>query len=263
MTWDPESTHRVEQVNLAATIESRSKRHTGLAGIQSKYRSADGKSQGELEFPELAPLVFPALDQLAAQTSTNGIKAKKKMAKGMNFVANYWDKRATAEYVSPSNLSLHPHRSLMAFPSLRKAAKNPDSALANVPQEKFKSRYADPNHPAASGSVIAFVSGGHLIPGPNSTGLITGMASVIGQAIRGERQGSSWEKYREQQRREAQQRSDEQSNRYSSNYQGRDRKWEFGDTEIPIGPISTPIGVYKRMLKKVSSFGPANLTLRP
>ena len=38
--------------------------------------------------------------------------------------------------------------------------KNPDSVLAKVPQEKFSSRYADPNHAAASGSLISFVPGG-------------------------------------------------------------------------------------------------------
>jgi hypothetical protein len=71
---------------------------------------------------------------------------------------------------------------------------NPDSVLAQVPQGEFNSRYADPNHAAASGSLISFVSGGKLIPGPNSRGLIGGLASVIGQAARGENQGAEWER---------------------------------------------------------------------
>jgi hypothetical protein len=71
---------------------------------------------------------------------------------------------------------------------------NPDSVLAHVPQGEFNSRYADPNHAAASGSLISFVSGGKLIPGPNSKGLIGGLASVIGQAARGEKQGAEWER---------------------------------------------------------------------
>jgi hypothetical protein len=71
---------------------------------------------------------------------------------------------------------------------------NPDSVLAQVPQGEFNSRYADPNHAAASGSLISFVSGGKLIPGPNSRGLIGGLASVIGQAARGEKQGAEWER---------------------------------------------------------------------
>lgn len=72
--------------------------------------------------------------------------------------------------------------------------KNPDGVLAKVPQEKFSSRYADPNHHAASRSLISFVSGGHLIPNPESRGLVGGIVSVIGQAVRGERQGSGWDR---------------------------------------------------------------------
>jgi hypothetical protein len=87
-------------VNLAETIASRSKPRTGLDAISANYRNSDGKTYGEYNFPEVAPLVFPALDQLAAQTSEDGIKKKNNMAKGMTFVANYWDKRATAQYVS-------------------------------------------------------------------------------------------------------------------------------------------------------------------
>ena len=107
MTWNPESTHRVEQVNLTSTIESRSKPQTGFAGLQSKYRSSDGQTFGEWEFPEVAPLVFPTLDQLASQTSAEGVKKKNNMAKGMTFVANYWDKRATAEYVGHPLFHFH------------------------------------------------------------------------------------------------------------------------------------------------------------
>lgn len=100
MTWNPESSQRVEQVNLTSTIASRSKPNTGLMGVPSKFRSSDGNTYGEWEFPETAPLIFPALDQMAAQTSADGVKEKTKFAKGYTFVAKYWDKRATAEYVS-------------------------------------------------------------------------------------------------------------------------------------------------------------------
>lgn len=100
MTWNPESTQQIEQVNLAETVASRTNPATGLAGSQKKYKASDGNTYGELEFPEVAPLVFPALDQLAARTSEDGVRKKTKMGKGFTFVANYWDKRATAEYVS-------------------------------------------------------------------------------------------------------------------------------------------------------------------
>jgi hypothetical protein len=98
MTWNPESSHRSEQVNITDTIASRSTQSTGGATITSKYRSSDGRT-AECDFPEVAPLVFPVLDQLAAQTSTGGVQKKNKLASSMAFVGNYWDKRATAEYV--------------------------------------------------------------------------------------------------------------------------------------------------------------------
>lgn len=105
---------------------------------------------------------------------------------------------------------------------------NPDSVLAQVPQGEFNSRYADPNHAAASGSLISFVSGGKLIPGPNSRGLIGGLASVIGQAARGEKQGSEWERYAAE-------------NAQRQQPPRRERK----------GIIPTPIRTYKKLLAKV------------
>lgn len=106
---------------------------------------------------------------------------------------------------------------------------NPDSVLAQVPQSEFNSRYADPNHAAASGSLISFVSGGKLIPGPNSRGLIGGLASVIGQAARGEKQGSEWERY-----------AAEDTQRLRARHGKK-------------GIISTSIRTYKKLLAKVSS----------
>lgn len=103
---------------------------------------------------------------------------------------------------------------------------NPNSVLAQVPQGEFNSRYADPNHAAASGSLISFVSGGKLIPGPNSRGLIGGLASVIGQAARGEKQGAEWERLAAEQR--------QQTFR-------REKK----------GLIAGPIRTYKKLLAKV------------
>jgi len=42
-------------------------------------------------------------------------------------------------------------------------AENPESSLAG-PQPQFRSRYADPNHPANSGSLISLITGGHINP---------------------------------------------------------------------------------------------------
>lgn len=108
MTWNPESSHRSQSVNITDTIASRSA--TGDSSITSKFRSSDGRT-AECDFPEVAPLVFPVLDQVAAQTSTDGGQMKKKVQSTMAFVADYWDRRATAEYVSFS--SKNPHDSLL------------------------------------------------------------------------------------------------------------------------------------------------------
>lgn len=168
LTWNPESTRGIEHVDLNATIASRSQ-----GGFGSSFRTSDGNTYGEFAFPETAPLVFPALDELAGQIGEEGERRKSDMKGKMKFVGEYWDKRAAADF----------------------AMKNPGSVLAQVPQGEFKSRYADPKNHAASGSLIAFVSGGKLIPGPNSRGLIGGLISVTAQAVRGEKQGSEWERY--------------------------------------------------------------------
>lgn len=68
MTWNPQSTKRLERVNIAGTIESRSKTSEEAAGILTKFRSSDGKGWGEIDFPEVAPLIFPALDTYGART---------------------------------------------------------------------------------------------------------------------------------------------------------------------------------------------------
>jgi hypothetical protein len=88
----------MQQVDITSSVASRSNDGPGL-GVNS-FRSSDGKTYGEWEFPETAPLVFPALDQLASQTDAEGEKKQSAMAKKMKFAAEYWDKRATAEYVS-------------------------------------------------------------------------------------------------------------------------------------------------------------------
>jgi hypothetical protein len=75
-----------------------------------------------LSFPETEPLVFPALGELAGQTGANGERKKSVMKGKMKLVGDYWDERAAADF----------------------AMKNPGSVLAQVPQEEFKSWYADP-----------------------------------------------------------------------------------------------------------------------
>lgn len=90
--------------------------------------------------PEAAPLIFPALERLAEDDSAEG---KKKKSSSTKFVADYYDRRAQAKY----------------------AFENPNSSLAAPGgQPQFASRFADPNHPANSGSLISLITGGKFNP---------------------------------------------------------------------------------------------------
>jgi hypothetical protein len=90
--------------------------------LRRLLRTGDGNIYGEFSFPETEPLVFPALGELAGQTGANGERKKSVMKGKMKLVGDYWDERAAADF----------------------AMKNPGSVLAQVPQEEFKSWYADP-----------------------------------------------------------------------------------------------------------------------
>ncbi|KAL9576504.1 MAG: hypothetical protein Q9212_007044 [Teloschistes hypoglaucus] len=223
MTYDPDSRARVQEVNLASNIAQHSGPPTGLAN----FKVADGTTHREWQFPETAPLVFPSLDQLAEETKGDGAQKKKKVAETYKYVANYWDKRATAAY----------------------QAQHPNTPLAQGPKNEFTSRYADPTHPASSGSLIAFLSGGRLVPGPESRGLISGMYSVVDQAVRGVPQGTGKGKeYYDRQYGEEHRR-----NPYSKHYRGRgQRRGRYTKSGMKVGVVSTPVGLYKRYLTAVS-----------
>jgi len=106
------------------------------SGFGRKMKVAQGKTYGEVELGEVAPLIYPALDAAAANPDSSGFK------KASKFLADYADRRAQADY----------------------AHKHPGSTLANPQDIKFVSRYSDPNHPASSGSLISLLTGGHINP---------------------------------------------------------------------------------------------------
>lgn len=126
-----------------------------------------------------------------------------------------------------------------------KAMASPNTPLAQVPQPEFKSRYADPKNAAASGSLISFVSGGKLVPGPGSRGLIGGVASVIGQAVRGEKQGAEWQRAARDYEYAERYYPGMQAQMYTSRYAGRGWRYKRGRP----GLISTPVGAVKKVLK--------------
>lgn len=74
---------------------------TSAAGkVKHAMQSSNGKTYGELEFPEVAPLTFPALDDLAGQTGEEAQRKRDKIKKAKGFADDYMDRRAVAKYVS-------------------------------------------------------------------------------------------------------------------------------------------------------------------
>lgn len=147
VTWAPSDPSMVTDFGfeLGARIQSASSSQGSGPSWKHRLQSSSGTSS--FEFPETAPLVFPALDTLSQATSENddsaapeaSQKQENVLKRGGAFLADYQDRRAVAEW----------------------AGANPDSTIANAaPKAEFRSRYSDPNHPASSGDPLAFVTGG-------------------------------------------------------------------------------------------------------
>ncbi|MCJ1376287.1 hypothetical protein MMC20_007529 [Loxospora ochrophaea] len=174
MTYKPEQSETHELVNINNAIakslnpsDSRTRRQL------DKLKVSSGKTYGEMQMPEAAPLVFPTLDNASDAQKKNAFK------KSSNFVGDYLDRRAQATY----------------------NAKNPNSSLSVAPEPKFTSRYSDPNHPASNGNLISLVTGGYVNPeirrgdrrrgGGGPIGLIAG---VVGEALKGKDESRGMER---------------------------------------------------------------------
>ncbi|TVY43144.1 hypothetical protein LSUB1_G001312 [Lachnellula subtilissima] len=144
MTYKPESSDSHGSVNMMKSITSTS----FFSSWTQKMRVSSGKIYGELELPQAAPLIFPGLDSVASEMGEEGAKKQKRMKKSGKFVADYMDRRAQAKY----------------------AGENPGSGLAQT-DPKFRSRFADPNHPANSGNLISLVMGGAIDTSRSQGGL--------------------------------------------------------------------------------------------
>ncbi|KAJ5547902.1 hypothetical protein N7513_005136 [Penicillium frequentans] len=99
---------------------------------------ADSTVLGSGSLGQVAPLVFPGPETLGDQLDPQDrfYKVKKKR----DFIHGYLDKRAQATF----------------------EAENPNSHLNQRPKPTFASRFADPNHPASSGELIALLTGGYM-----------------------------------------------------------------------------------------------------
>ncbi|KAI9692940.1 MAG: hypothetical protein M1822_004935 [Bathelium mastoideum] len=165
MGFDPDATKPVSYGRIDLATQSIAK-YDLQGNQQSKWkqfgmnlRQTSGTTQGEIEMPECAPLVFPSIDAAA------GDKEKmSKMQRTGNWLNNYFDKQSQAKY----NME------------------NPDTTLGNaVPKPQFHSRISDPSHPARSGSPLALITGGKLggtSPDGRRRGLIGSVVSGIANA---------------------------------------------------------------------------------
>ena len=136
-SWSSAPTNINHSIAKSAEPEGLSHRFT------NNLKYSGGKSHTEMEIPKAAPLIFPTLDAAVEdQDPEAAVKKANAFKKSGKFISEYMDRRAQAEYT----------------------ADNPNSSLS-VPQEKaFASRYADPTHPASSGSLISLVTGGNVDP---------------------------------------------------------------------------------------------------
>jgi hypothetical protein len=153
MTFKPERpTERyfntdINDATSAALAKSITPPTSSLNVHLHNIRLSSGVSKGEMSLPESAPLIYPALDVAAANVASTdqALPEKKQSAlkSSGNFIAEYLDRRAQAEY----------------------AGANPNSKLTGPPPSKqFASRYSDPNHPANSGTILGLLTGGHFDP---------------------------------------------------------------------------------------------------
>ncbi|RLL93202.1 hypothetical protein CFD26_100616 [Aspergillus turcosus] len=151
------------EFDAAATISkyTHSKEHPQMnAWKQSMkhYRLESGITQGEMQLPECAPLVFPEIDRAAVRIR-DGLEPKSKFQSGRSWVRDYIDRKSQASF----------------------EAEHQGSAVA-VPEsgrKAFISRYNDPNHPVNNGKLLTALTGGLYQPKP---GLLERAGTAIKEA---------------------------------------------------------------------------------
>ncbi|KAL9116229.1 MAG: hypothetical protein Q9227_000600 [Pyrenula ochraceoflavens] len=155
LTFKPDSPDQIIDVNLkrkttddlvaqqTSTPENAAKR------AFKKLAISTDKTRGELAIPDCAPLVYPNIDRAAEAVAIEGENAlsenqKSRLARSGDFVADYMDRRARAQY----NFI------------------NPNSKLSVPDDKKWASRFSDPNHPVNSGHIVSLLTGGNVNPRP-------------------------------------------------------------------------------------------------
>ncbi|KAI6870114.1 hypothetical protein KC338_g3177 [Hortaea werneckii] len=113
-----------------------------MADRLKDIRLASGTTQGSIRMPEAAPLIFPDLDKALVE---DGVEEtfKDKTADAKAFLVDYMDRRAHFRYANDDPMS---------------------KLVIPEDQRAFKSKLADPNHPAFQGGIVTLLTGG-MLPG--------------------------------------------------------------------------------------------------
>lgn len=158
--WSSEALDISHAVTKSVTPADAPQQGNLTAKFRHNLQLSGGKSHGEMEIPAAAPLIYPALDKEVAAaaaaagstdtTDSDGKSTKAKLTSKFKsntaFVHSYLDRRAHAEFQHENPTNTNP-------------LNLPDSQ-----RPQFASRYADPTHPASSGSLVSLLTGGHVDP---------------------------------------------------------------------------------------------------
>lgn len=135
-----------------------------LIGRMASMHIADASNAGrDTGNPGGAPIVFADSDTAMQLQAAYGIKAK--ITSHQMFLGDYLDRRAQAQYAREHASSD------VAVPAIDKR------------QQESASRYSDSNHPANSGNLISFVTGGVIKNPQRSTSPIGALTDGIRQVI--------------------------------------------------------------------------------
>ncbi|KZZ98903.1 hypothetical protein AAL_02454 [Moelleriella libera RCEF 2490] len=139
----PPQTGLVQQVRDLMAKKTTSDQMMGR--FQGQFQDRMKANSGAFQSAEPAPLVFPSPEQTIAALSTRSNGGRKNAVdRGEIWLDDFMDRRAQAKWIQ----------------------KNPEFNVASsLPAPDFRSRYSDPNHPAASGDLVAFVTGGRWTSG--------------------------------------------------------------------------------------------------
>lgn len=114
LTYKPESSETHSSVDITKAITSSlDDTTTGFKKTLKNIKLSSGTTYGELEMPEAAPLIFPALDRIADIEGSENSQKSNKFKDSGKFVTDYFDRRAQAKYVSSPLSSLYPSLQLL------------------------------------------------------------------------------------------------------------------------------------------------------